>query len=209
MTATDTGNLSVSTSFDLTVDPALSVAAFGIMGVSTLSCTIISAGQRSLTFTPQYTGLSGQAITFRVVNELIPTTNPGPYTLRLYTDNPTITLKATQRGTAGEVSFVYHWLAACGSGSGRVGAEPPTSLQVQVLGNPVVGETVEVEVQGATSQHLRFASVDNQGRVLSEGHVEEAAPVERRTISLKGKAGVYLIRISTPIQQRVVKVLKL
>ncbi len=50
--------------------------------------------------------------------------NFSPYTLRFYTDNPVITLKASQQGTAGEVSFPYKWIGACHSGSSaRVASE--------------------------------------------------------------------------------------
>ena len=76
----------------------------------------VTAGERMLTFTPQYAGVTGQPISFSVVNEMLPTTSPGPYTLRLYTDNPTITLKATQTGSPSEASFAYNWLAVCGEG---------------------------------------------------------------------------------------------
>ena len=90
---------------------------FTIAGVTQVSCETISAGQRRLTFSPQYTGLTRQSVSFSVSNELVPTTNPGPYTLNLYTDNPTITLKATQTGTATAASFAYNWLSACSGGT--------------------------------------------------------------------------------------------
>ena len=89
-------------------------STFSITGVTTVSCATVSAGQRTLTFTPQYSGLNGQPVSFSVANELLPTTAPGPYTLQLYTDNPVITLKAVQGGTPGEASFAYNWLVACG-----------------------------------------------------------------------------------------------
>ncbi len=131
VTATDPGSLSVSTSFVLRVNPppTTSPTELNITGVTTLSCTATTAGQRQIVFMPQYAGLTGQPITFRVLNELAATTSAGPYSLRLYTDNPSITLKAQQTGRPGEASFVYNWLAACGSGT-------PTNQPPRTTGLP-------------------------------------------------------------------------
>ncbi|NDU99353.1 putative Ig domain-containing protein, partial [Spirosoma terrae] len=122
VTATDPGSLTASTSFAITVSPVSSTTnpggTFAITGVTPVSCVTISAGQRNVTFTPVYTGTNGSAITFSVVNETVPTTNAGPYTLRLYTDNPVITLKAEQSGVVS--TYSYNWLASCGT-------TPPTN----------------------------------------------------------------------------------
>ena len=72
---------------------------------------MVSAGQRRLTFNPQYAGLNGTPVSFSVVNELVPTTNPGPYTLDLYTDNPVIALRAVQSGVSA-VSAMAGWQPA-------------------------------------------------------------------------------------------------
>ena len=210
ITVLDPGNLSASASFQLTVNPAPTTpTGFAIVGVSTVNCEALSAGLRRLTFTPQYSGVSGQPISFSVVNELSPTTAPGPYTLRLYTDNPLITLKATQSGTAGEASFSYNWLAACNTGSGaRLEAEPVSELQVVVLGNPVVGETVAVEVRGGAGKSLRLQVVSQQGYRIDEQGVEQAGSVERFTLRVGSSAGVYLLRVSSSLQSQTLKLLK-
>ena len=214
--ASDPGSLSVSSSFTLTVSPASVVvpptAPFSITGVSTVSCTTISAGQRQLSFTPRYAGLSGQPISFSVVNEMLPTTAPGPYTLNPYIDNPNLTLKATQSGTAGEASFVYNWLAACGTGVGnataRLKAEPMTPLRVSVLGNPVVNGSLDVVIQGAQGQALRLVLTDMQGHVVTEQYIGSAVAREHQTLKIgRGAGGVLLLRVSTTTQQQVVKVL--
>jgi hypothetical protein len=183
---------------------------FSITGVTTVSCTPITAGLRQVSFTPQYAGTNGQPISFSVVSELSPTTAPGPYTLNLYTDNPTITLKATQSGTAGEASFAYNWLAACNSSSARVAA--PTgrevSLNVSVLGNPAVSETVQVEVRGAEGQPLRVSVANLQGGLLSEERIEQSAAVERLSLKLSRSVGIYLLQVSSPGQTKVVRLLK-
>ncbi|MBD2699530.1 hypothetical protein IC229_02705 [Spirosoma sp. BT702] len=90
-------------------------APFAIASVIANTCQQISYNRYVISFTPVYAGTNGQPISFSVVNEVFPTTAPGPYTLQLYTDNPTITLKAQQGGTPGEVTYVYNWLAACSS----------------------------------------------------------------------------------------------
>ncbi|WP_461054070.1 beta strand repeat-containing protein, partial [Spirosoma arcticum] len=210
VTATDPGSLSVSTSFTITVNPASVVnAPFAITAVTTVSCVVVTAGQRQVSFTPQYSGTNGQPISFSVVNELSPTTNPGPYTLTLYTDNPVITLKARQTGTAGEASFSYNWLAACFPGARRGAAESTESLTVTVLGNPVQDETVRLEVRGAQHQPLRLRITDTGGQVLTDQLIEGQLPVERHTIKLRAQSsGLLLLQVSTPTQSRVIKLIK-
>ncbi|QHW01499.1 hypothetical protein GJR95_28960 [Spirosoma endbachense] len=141
VTATDAGNLSVSTAFVLTVNPA----SFAITGVTLVNCQTLSAGQRSITFSPQYVGLTGQPVSFSVVNEMAPTTNSGPYTLNLYTDNASITLQAVQNGVSS--SYVYNWLAACN------GTLAPNQA-------PTVANTIPSQ-SGAVGQSFSFGIPDN------------------------------------------------
>ena len=140
VTATDPGELMASTSFTLTVNPAAGTpppptGTFSITSVQTISCEVLSAGQRRLTFTPQYAGLNGAPVSFSVVNELAPTTAPGPYTLNLYTDNSVITLQATQSGVSSR--FAYNWLSVCSSTTANT---PPT------VANPVPPQSATVGV---------------------------------------------------------------
>ncbi|QHV95122.1 putative Ig domain-containing protein [Spirosoma endbachense] len=100
VTALDPGGLSAQTSFQLTVNPMPSTpAGFTIVGVSTVSCDMLSAGLKRVTFTPQYGGVDSSPISFSVVNEMPATPNPSPYSLNLYTDNPSITLVAKRGDT--------------------------------------------------------------------------------------------------------------
>ena len=213
VTATDPGQLSVSTVFIITVSPAStptpSPTNFAITGVSQVNCATVTAGQRRLTFSPQYAGLTSQPVSFWVRNESSPTTNAGPYTLNLYTDNPTIILNATQAGTAGETSFTYNWLAACSTGGARLGVEPTPALGVSVLGNPVYAETVDVDVRGALGERLRVQTFDGQGHKVGETLIEQAAVTERITLQLGRSVGLYFLRVSTPTQQKMVKIVKL
>lgn len=139
------------------------------------------------------------------------------------TGNPTFTvqdkhigkslkLRARQRSsTSGgyvevETSFTP---TACGSGRQAVGEEPTAPLRVVVLGNPVVGDAVEVEVRGADGQLLRLQLSNLSGQAISERLIEQAGAVERQRLSLAGQgAGVLLLRVSTPSQIQTVKLIK-
>lgn len=198
MSATDPGNLSVSTSFSFTVLPTgggnpptpQPTAGFSITGVSTLSCSPAAPNQFSVRFTPQYAGLDGSPISFSVVNELAPTSQPGPYTLLLYRDNPSVTLKSRQAGTTGEASFVYNWLTACASApvspGVRVAAEPrpETPLRVVVLGNPVESETARVLIQGADHASLKLVVVDERGYPVSQQAIGDYEPGSVQVVQL-------------------------
>ena len=110
VTGTAANGCSGTASVTLTVNPVVSLP-FAITGVTTVSCTPILPNRFSLSFDPRYDGLDGQPFSFSVTNELFPTTDPGPYTLQLYTDNPVITLEAAQRGVT--TRYIYNWLEAC------------------------------------------------------------------------------------------------
>ncbi len=209
VTATDPGSMSASTSFTITVNPAAGTppptATFSITGVTTVSCEVLSAGERRLTFNPRYAGLDGSPVSFSVVNELAPTTNPGPYTLNLYTDNPVINLRAVQSGVS--TSFSYGWLAACNA-SARTAAEQVPQLQVRLLGNPVVGKTIRVEIQGAESQAVWLRVQNLSGGLVDEQVIGRAASTETVELSLGTQGGIYLLQVSNGNQQRTLKVIK-
>lgn len=176
-----------------------------------MSCATVTATERRLTFTPQYAGLSGQPVSFSVVNELMPTSTDGPYTLRLYTDNPTITLKATQTGSPKETSFAYNWLAACGAGgSPRLGAgvEPTAMLHLKLLGNPV-RNAVGIRVTGAENTSLQLSLTDMLGRLVGERRTERAGATEYYQFDISAQpAETLLLRVSTHDQSETVRVLK-
>ncbi len=206
ITALDPGGLLASTSFQLRVTPRPAMpSGFTLTGVSTVSCEVVSAGERRLTFTPQYAGVTGQPISFSVVNEKLPTTDAGPYSLNLYTDNPIITLSARQGSS--EAQFVYHWLSACNGNARRGSAEGGRGLQVRVLGNPVTGSSVEVEISGVAGQAVAVALVDLQGRPLHQQRIAQAGSTERVRVPVG--AGGGLLRVSTATQVQTLKVVKL
>ncbi len=186
-------------------------APFGITGVTSVNCAAVTATERRLTFAPQYTGVSGQPISFSVINEMLPTTSPGPYTLRLYTDNPIIRLRATQSGTPGEASFNYNWLANCmGLGVARLGTspEPTASLQVKLLGNPV-HHAVEVEVTGSENTPLFLSLTDMSGRIIDQRRTEQAGASEHYLFDVsKLPPGSLLLRTRNQGQSQTVRILK-
>ena len=156
-----------------------------------------------------YSWVNGQPITFSIANETLPTTTPGPYTLEIYTDNPTLTLKASQQGTSGQVSFAYNWLAVCGNNNARLGAESDNSLQVVLLGNPVEDGRLSVLVRGVSSQSVNMSLTDIQGKVLSSHQIEHAAPEEHHVFEVRRQpTGLLLLKVSTPTETKTVKVLK-
>ncbi|QJD77905.1 nidogen-like domain-containing protein [Spirosoma rhododendri] len=182
--------------------------SFTITSVSTVACTSVTAFERRLSFTPQYAGLTGQPVTFSVVNELSPTTQPGPYSLRVYIDNPTITLKASQAGTAGEATYTYNWLAVCGSTNGRQAAstEYVAPLNAHIYPNPV-GDELTVGIANAEGQTVRFQLINPAGAPF----VERAVPIKtadhREHIPMSQyPAGLYLLRLTTGQQTTTLKV---
>ena len=185
-------------------DPNLS---FAIAGVTDVKCIAVTDTKRTLTFTPQYTGLTGQPVTFSVFNELVPTNSPGPYTLNLYTDNPTITLKATQIGTIGEASYKFNWMAACG-GARQAAIELQAELNIVVMPNPTSDQIVDVEVRGAAAQPVNYQVIDEQGKPISQLRIEQADTVERQPLRLGSLPGTYLIKVNVSDQTKTVKVLK-
>ncbi|MBC8153834.1 MAG: T9SS type A sorting domain-containing protein, partial [Bacteroidetes bacterium] len=181
---------------------------FALTGVATISCVTITAGERFVTFMPNYGGLTGQPVTLVIPNELAPTTNAGPYILRLYTDNPVVILKATQG--ANQSDYTYNWLTACNAGNpgSRGVSEGKVSLSVSLLDNPVAAETVEVEVRSESGEPLRLRMLDSRGRLVSETAIERPMIVERATLRVGRSAGIYLLQVTTPTQKQVVKVVK-
>ncbi|GAB3696006.1 hypothetical protein GCM10027592_18490 [Spirosoma flavus] len=205
--ALDPEGLSASSDVTFSVAQAPASGNFAINGVTTVACEQLSVGERRLTFSPQYAGLDGSPVTFAVTNELLPTTQAGPYMLRMYTDNPVITLVAKQGST--QTEFTYNWLAACNLSASRRGvAEPETVLQVKVLGNPIQDRQVRVEVSGAQGQPLHLELRDVQGRLVSEQMLPQAGSTEACSLKISQEsAGLILLRVSTPTQQQTVKLL--
>ncbi|GAB3705630.1 hypothetical protein GCM10027592_38300 [Spirosoma flavus] len=212
VTATDPGGLSVSSTFVLTVNPASNTVvtpptpgAFAITGVSLVECQALGANRRSVRFTPQYSGLSGEPVSFSIVNEMLPTTAAGPYTLELYTDNAVLRMRAQQGSTT--TSYDYNWLAACNSPA-RQGVAELVPLGIVVQGNPVEGDYATIKVTGADGQPLQLRLTSEQGHSVSEQMLPAVESTATYRVRLGRSSGVYLLDASTPTQRQVVKILK-
>jgi hypothetical protein len=192
---------------DGTAPPPVS-GALAITGVTGVSCTVTAANQRALTFTPRYTGLTGQPVTFYVTNEMQPTTNPGPYTLNLYTDNPTITLKASQAGSTGEASFTYNWLANCPNIARSGTEEAGNELTVTAMPNPSANQSIEVELRGTAGQPVELQLYNEQGKAVSKTQIEQVGDGERIPVRLGTTTGTYILKVSTPTRTKSLKLLK-
>jgi hypothetical protein len=82
-------------------------------------------------------------------------------------------------------------------------------LSVKVLGNPVQGGELSVEIRGAGGQPLQLTLTDSQGRTVVEQQLPRAEVMEHRRLGVGSQpAGIYLLQVSTPSQRQSVKVLK-
>ncbi|MGA0555545.1 choice-of-anchor Q domain-containing protein [Larkinella sp. VNQ87] len=100
----------------------------------------------------------------------------------------------------------------CPSGS-RLATESAENRQpwaVTVLGNPVTGPEIELEVQNAQGQWLRIQLTDLTGKPVADTWLEvtQARQQTRLAIGTNPAAGLYLLRVAGPRQVRTVKVLK-
>ncbi|MEZ0540627.1 cellulose binding domain-containing protein [Fibrella arboris] len=96
------------------------------------------------------------------------------------------------------------------TGSARMAsAEPMPELEVTVLGNPVRGDVVSVQIKGAGSEPLQLQLVSAQGRVITQRQVASPQAVEQHELSVAGQGpGVLLLQVSTPTRSRTSRVLK-
>ncbi|GAB3759473.1 Ig-like domain-containing protein [Spirosoma pomorum] len=82
-------------------------------------------------------------------------------------------------------------------------------LSVKVLGNPVQGGELSVEIRGEQGQPLQLTLTDSQGRTVVEQQLPRAEALEHRRLGVSSQpAGMYLLQVSTPSQRQSVKVLK-
>ncbi|RAJ93002.1 Leucine-rich repeat (LRR) protein [Larkinella arboricola] len=87
--------------------------------------------------------------------------------------------------------------------------ESGQELKVTVLGNPIQGDDLVVEVEGAQGQPLRLLLTDLQGRIIGQHQVMGQSAKERHVLSVAGQSpGTLLLRVSTPTQFQTLKVIK-
>ncbi|AUD03676.1 cellulose binding domain-containing protein [Spirosoma pollinicola] len=94
--------------------------------------------------------------------------------------------------------------------SGRVAAvdELLPTLQLRVLGNPVVGSQAEMEISGAAGQSVTLRLLDLQGRSLHEQRIEQAGTLERVRVPMGNGQDLLLLKVSTATQQQQVKLIR-
>jgi len=154
-------------------------------------------------------GGDGSPIEYRAVPGITDwTTNPNQFVdegSRTANDVQPFLLQARQNGVV--TTLVWDLKVACGRA--RLAAtESLSEMHVTVLGNPVAGETVDVEVSGVERQSLQLQLSNFQGQLVSEEHIKQAAAIERVKLQLSKSAGVYLLQVSSPNQLKVIRVLK-
>ena len=154
------------------------------------------------------TGGDGSPIEFQAAGITGWTTNPNQFVdqdSRTANDVKPFTLMARQNGQV--VTYVWDLKVACGRA--RVGLEEPNAgLQVRVLGNPVVGQTAEVEISGVLGERVQLSLVDGQGRALYQQAIGQAGVLEQVSVPLGQRRGLLLLTVQTGKEHKTVKLLK-
>ncbi|UFH54711.1 hypothetical protein [Spirosoma sp. KNUC1025] len=105
-------------------------------------------------------------------------------------------------------AFCSSGQGSCG-GSARLAATSEKGIQVVVLGNPVLGSEVLVEVTGAEGQPLTFQLRDLSGKLINERIVGKASRIEKQGLEVSHvPMGLLLLQVMSPLQSKTIKVLK-
>lgn len=129
----------------------------------------------------------------RAINN--PNSDIGPFMLRV-----------TQGGTQ-SAPFSFNFKQAC-TGVARTATESMGDLNVTVLGNPTLGETVEVVISNTAGERIDLRVSDAKGQLISQLSTESTGNDVRQRLSLGRSAGLYLIQLSTPTRTKTVKVIR-
>ena len=91
----------------------------------------------------------------------------------------------------------------------RISSEPVDGkLSVSVLGNPVSGEEVTVEIRGAKGENLEMDLVNTAGQIIGHQSVETAGTTETKTFKLGKQIGTYFLRTVSPTERNTVKIIR-
>ncbi|MFD2569034.1 putative Ig domain-containing protein [Spirosoma soli] len=203
ITATDPQNASISGQMVLVIEPT---------GTGPLPLQLVTPLYNCQTgaITFQTTGGDGSLIEFRAVGVTDWSASPNhtvdaPLRQDL-NSSPVLTLMARQNGTIVMLNFDFR--AFCAQGGRLIAKDSERQpLQVTVLGNPVVGEQVEVDIKGAQGQPLQLVLTDTKGHSITDKSVPVATGHELHTLKIgRSVGGLLLLRVSTPTQQQVIKV---
>ncbi|MBC8154920.1 MAG: T9SS type A sorting domain-containing protein [Bacteroidetes bacterium] len=159
-------------------------------------------------FTFNTSGGDGSLIEYRAVPGITGwTSNPNQFVdaeSRTANDVRPFRLEARQNGVV--VTLTWDLKATCGRARQET-AESPDDTKVAVLGNPVQGQTVEIEISGASGKRVHLELIDLQGRVLHQHSLDATSSPERVSLPLGGQ-GVFLLRVNTPNHRRQIKLIK-
>lgn len=87
--------------------------------------------------------------------------------------------------------------------------EPGQGLLVSVTPNPMVGDYLEATIRGAEGQPLTVSLVGADGRSVSSQAVDQAEATHKLRIPLSRQStGLYLLRVNTLTESRIVKVMR-
>jgi hypothetical protein len=93
--------------------------------------------------------------------------------------------------------------------SERISSEPDNAkLSVNVLGNPVSGDDVTVEIRGAKGENLEMDLVNTRGQIIGHQSIDEAGNTETKTFKLGKEVGTYFLRTVSPTERSTVKIIR-
>ncbi|WP_461082300.1 T9SS type A sorting domain-containing protein [Spirosoma flavus] len=78
---------------------------------------------------------------------------------------------------------------------------------MNVLGNPIEGEFVELEIIGAEGQSVQLNVANLKGQSIYQTHLEYVADKERVRVPI-AEQGVFLLQVSTSTQRREIRLIK-
>jgi len=117
-------------------------------------------------------------------------------------------LRGRQVGGSTSTTFSFNFKQFC-TGVARVaGAESVSELEVMVLGNPTLGETVEIVVANTANERVSLQVSNPQGQPLGQLSRESTGNTVRERVRLGSSAGVYLLRVTTPTRIKTVKIVR-
>ena len=108
------------------------------------------------------------------------------------------------------VYFVWNYRNACTSApdKSRLSAEAPAPWQVTVLGNPVTGTGVDLQINRAQGLSLQVRVSDIAGYVVSEQTTPITQDGQFLRAGLGSQAGVYVIQVSDGVRQQSLRVIR-
>lgn len=201
ITAVDPGALSASASFTFTV-----VQGPLKMLSPTYTC---EAGQLNVNVIAG----NGNAIEYQIPSVSKGWESKTTYPIEARHIGKELKIRARQRASDGkgyvevETSFTP---TACAANA-RIGlpeTEMVSDLTMTLLGNPATDQ-VTVEVRGVEGQTVQLRLMNLQGRVFEARTISNATEVERHTFDIQRQAPeILLLQVTTPGQQKAVKVVK-